>query len=207
MNDRDEAPALPRRRSAGPQRSTASHEAILAAAESLPAESGPAGGTFEAGARPAKAGKPTLYCRWPNKIALLLELYDRHKDRVIVAPDHGDFRADLVDLTRSLWSFWRGSPAGAAFAAIIAEAQSSPETRRSLADHFADDGRNARNVLDLAIERAIDRGQLAPDADVRRVREAIMAVNWFHLLCDRLDDERVVPAVDLLIDGLSARRK
>jgi AcrR family transcriptional regulator len=207
MNDRDEAPTHPRRRSAGPQRSTASHEAILAAADELLAESGPAGVTFEAVARRAKAGKPTLYRWWPNKIALLLELYDRHKDRVIAAPDHGDFRADLVDLTRSLWSFWRSSPAGAAFAAIIAEAQSSPETRRSLADHFADDGRNARNVLNLAIERAIDRGQLAPDADVRRVREAIMAVNWFHLLCDRLDDERVVPAVDLLIDGLSARRK
>ena len=126
---------------------------------------------------------------------------------MIAAPDHGDFRADLVDLTRSLWTFWRASPAGAAFAAIVAEAQAAPETRRSLAGHFADDGRDARNVLNLAIERAIARGELAAGTDVQRVREAIMAVNWFHLLCDRLDDERVGPAVDLLVDGLLVRPK
>jgi len=207
MTDHDAVPAPPRRRSAGPRRSAASHDAILDAADALLAERGPAGVTFEAVARRAGAGKPTLYRWWPDKIALLLELYDRHKDRVIAAPDHDDLRADLVDLTRSLWAFWRGSPAGAAFAAIVAEAQSSPATRRSLADHFADDGRNARNVLNLAIERAIGRGELAPGSDVQRVREAIMAVNWFHLLTDRLDDARVVPAVDLLVDGLRGRPK
>lgn len=205
MPDKDAAPAPRSRRSTGPRRSTASHGAILDAADQLLGEFGPSGVTFEAVARRARAGKPTLYRWWPNKIALLLELYDRHKDRVIVAPDRGTFRDDLVELTRQLWTFWRETPAGATFAAIIAEAQADPPTRRSLANHFADDGRNARNLLNLAIERAIARGELPPSAEIRRVREAIMAVNWFHLLCDRLDDARVEPAVDLLIEGLLAR--
>ncbi len=202
MTDDDAAPAPSPRHSAGPRRSVASHDAILDAADELLGEFGPSGVTFEAVARRARAGKPTLYRWWPNKIALLLELYDRHKDHVITAPDRGNLRDDLLELTRQLWAFWRETPAGSAFAAIIAQAQADPETRRSLADHFADDTRNARNVLNLAIERAIARGELPAATDVQRVREAIMAVNWFHLLCDRLDDDRAAPAVDLLVRGL-----
>ncbi len=205
MTDTDHSTDTPPRRSAGPKRSAASHAAILAAAEALLREHGPAGVTFEAVARRAKAGKPTLYRWWPNRIALLLELYDLHKDRVIAAPDGTSLRDDLVQLTSRLWAFWRDTPAGATFAAVIAEAQDDPDLRQSLVDHFADDARSAHNVLDLAIDRAVERGELPRDTDGRAVREAIMAVSWFHLLCGRLDEERVRPTVDRLVDGLLPR--
>lgn len=195
----------PRRRSAGPQRSEAAHAAILDAADVLLRAHGPSGVTFEAVARLAKAGKPTLYRWWPNKIELLLELYDRHKDRALTAPDLGSFEADLLDLTDQLWTFWRTTSGGAAFAAVIAAAQSDPATQTSLAAHFADDRRNTRNLLNLVIERAVARGELATTTNIQSTREAIMAVNWFHLLTNQLDAENIAPAINRLLTGLLPR--
>ncbi len=198
-------PKAARRTSAGPQRSHATHQAILAAAEALLNERGPAGVTFEAVARLANAGKPTVYRWWPNKTALLLELYDQHKDRVVGAPDRGTFRADLIELIDTLWTFWRETSGGPALAAVIAEAQSDPESRKSLLAHFSDDRRARGNPLNLVIDRAIARGELAATTPIAAIREPIMAANWFCLLCGRLEPDRIQQLVDQLLDGLLAR--
>jgi AcrR family transcriptional regulator len=168
-------------------------------------EGGAAAVTFEAVARRAKAGKPTIYRWWPTKAALLLEVYDRHKDRVVTAPNLGDFRSDLIVLTQALWTFWRETSGGSAFAAIIAEAQSNRETQHTLVNHYADGTRNHINSLNIIIEQAIVRGELANGTDVQRVREAIMAMNWFHLLCGKLDQERIPDVVGRLVDGVLSK--
>lgn len=186
------------RRSRGPQRSVESHAAILDAAEELLAEGGVAALSFEAIARRARAGKPTLYRWWPNKAALLLELYDRQKGREIQAPDLGALQDDLVGYTRALWRFWRETPAGPAFAALIAEAQNSDDTRAALAQHFYDrlDGPSAP-----IFERAAARGELQTGVDPVVLRRAYVATNWFHLLCGRLEDEAVGPQIAMLLAG------
>lgn len=194
------------RKSAGPQRSQAAHAAILAAADALLTEGGPAAVTFEAVARRAKAGKPTIYRWWPTKVALLLELYDNHKNRILNAPDLGDFKSDLIELTRQLWTFWRETSGGSAFAAIIAEAQAHPEAQKSLVDHFSNDIRNSRNVLNVVIDQAIGRGELPEDTDVQAVREAAMAVNWYHLICGKLEEHRISPVVTRFVDGILPRK-
>ena len=190
------------RHSTGPQRSDAAHKAILEAAEAILVEAGPGRVTFEAVARRAKAGKPTLYRWWPTKAALLLEIYERHKDRVIAPPDLGDLRADLIEFTRLLWAFWRETSGGPAFVALIAEAQTNAETRAELVAHFADD---ARSPLTPIFVRAIARGELPPDSNIRTLRDAVMAVYWYRLITGRLAPEPIAELIDRLLDGLLPR--
>ncbi|HDH0672144.1 TPA: TetR/AcrR family transcriptional regulator [Klebsiella michiganensis] len=187
----------------GPQRSKESHEAILTAAETLLVEGGPAALTFESVARRARAGKSTLYRWWPNKAALLLEIYERQKSRVMNRPDLGSLREDLKVLTRGLWAFWRENNSGAAFAALLTEAQSSKDYQDVLSTYF----NNHDSGLSLpCFERALARGELANGADLAVLRKAYVAMNWFHLLCGRLVDEEIDPSIDLLIDGMLSKR-
>lgn len=191
------------RTSTGPYRSQQSHDAILAAAEALLSEGGPGALTFEAVARRARAGKTTLYRWWPNKSALLLEIYERQKERAISNVDCGSLRDDLKALTKQLWSFWRLNNAGTAFAALIAEAQISKESQTVLADYF---NRSGAGMSLPCFERALQRGELHNNADLAACRKAYVAMNWFHLLCGKLDDDEIDPAVDILIDGIIQRR-
>lgn len=187
------------RASTGPHRSKQSHEAILDAAEAILSEKGPGALTFESVARLAKAGKTTLYRWWPTKSALLLEIYERQKTRVIDNIDCGNLRDDLKALTRELWAFWRNGNSGVAFAAFIAEAQYSREGQEALAHYFT---RPDTGMSLPCFERALARGELSEGVDITHIRRAYVAMNWFHLLCGKLDDKEIDSAIDLLIDGI-----
>lgn len=191
------------RASVGPQRSKASHEAILDAAEELLREGGVGSLSFESIARRAKAGKSTIYRWWPNKTALLLEMYERRKKREVIFQDHGNLRDDLTSLTKSLWSFWRKDNAGTAFAVLVAEAQFSEDTQKVLATYFND---SDIGMSVSTFEKAKERGEISESVNLMEVRKAYIAMNWFHLLCGRLEDENIEPAVSLLLDGFLARK-
>lgn len=180
-------PHAPRRRSAGPRRSEASHAAILTAAEELLAEKGPAAVTFEAVARRAGAGKPTLYRWWPTRTDLLIEVYDRKKEAALSRPDTGRVADDLVILLTDLWRFWREGPAGRAYAEIIAEAQDHPAARAGFAARLEDPA----FPLTPIFERGVARGEIADRAEAVVLREYVAALNWFRLLTGRLDEASI----------------
>src|SRR5690606_2457230 len=97
------------RRSIGAARNPESHAAILEAAEAILAEQGCAGFATEAGARRAKAGKPTSYRWWPSKAHLLLEVYTRLKENML-EPETGVLEDDLRIFLTNLLAFGAGSP-------------------------------------------------------------------------------------------------
>jgi AcrR family transcriptional regulator len=183
------------RRSCGPRRSEETHRAVLDAAEALLAERGPAGVTFEAVARRAGAGKPTLYRWWRNRTALLLEIYDRRKYETLRSTDTGALASDLVAMMTDLWRFWRDTPAGRAFAAVIAEAQFDDDARAALADRFSDPNFPLRPMF----ERALARGDLATPEEARALREYVVAMNWLRLLTGRLEEADVPALVAALL--------
>ncbi|RYD41940.1 MAG: TetR/AcrR family transcriptional regulator, partial [Verrucomicrobiaceae bacterium] len=114
------------RRSIGARRNPASQEAILDAAEAVLQESGIGGFSIEAVARRARAGKPTIYRWWPNRTALMLDVYKRFKN-TRTFPDTGTLRGDLIALLDiHLLGFWKDSLCGTVYRAIIAEAQNDP---------------------------------------------------------------------------------
>lgn len=193
-DDRD--PPLPAsRRSSGPRRSDAAHAAILEAAETLLTEKGPAAVTFEAVARAAGAGKPTLYRWWRNRTALLLEVYDRQKGKRLPPVDTGGLSTDLIAALTDLWRFWRETPAGRAFAALVAEAQFDDDARAALADRLADPHFPLRPIFD----RALARGELADATEARILREFTVAMNWLRILTGRLDEAEIPALVAVLL--------
>lgn len=191
------------RRSRGPKRSEETHRAVLEAAERLLTEKGPAAVTFEAVAREAGAGKPTLYRWWRNRTALLLEIYARRKQGCLAAVDTGDLRTDLFDTLSALWRFWRDTPAGRAYAAVIAEAQSDDDARASLADQFADPNFSLTPIFD----RALTRGEVATPDEAMALREFVVALNWLRLLTGRLDTDDLPALLDALLRARPASKR
>ena len=192
-----------RRTSIGNTRNPETHAAILDAAHELLAEHGYAGVSMEAVARRAGAGKPTLYRWWPSKTALLIELYEREKSRVLAeVPDLGSAQKELVALIKGVHRFWRKTPAGQAFRSIIAEAQADETALRSLRDDFLPRGRATALAI---LDRAAARGEIAPDADQELFLDVLFGFSWYRLLTHQLRDS--TDAVERLIAALLAGAK
>jgi len=82
----------------GPQRSEASHQAILTAAAHLLAEHGYDHLTVEGIAAEAHVGKQTIYRWWPSKAAIIAEALAEGLliPEMVIPVDSGDVRADLI---------------------------------------------------------------------------------------------------------------
>lgn len=189
------------RTSSGPKRSEQTHEAILDAAEEILMRSGISALTYEAIAKKAKAGKTTIYKWWPNKYSLILEVYHRTKFRTIYIPDTGDIKEDLLAYTKQLWAYWRDTPGGSVFAALLTEAQSSTTTKKALATKFYDPSNEEAPAM-IMFKKAVERGEIPKHIDLIELRKAYISINWFHLLCDRLEDEEADPAIDMLMNSI-----
>lgn len=193
-----ESPAEPKpdqqRRSEGPRRSEETHRAVIAAAEALLTEKGPQGVTFEAVARRAGAGKPTLYRWWSSRAALLFEVYEHCKSTVMPTPDTGSLAGDLTAVLADLWRFWRDTPAGAAYAAILADAQIDPATRAIVVDQITSPTFSLRPFF----ARAVARGEIGA-AEAPELCEFVVAMNWLRLLTGRLDPDDIPAVVHALL--------
>lgn len=190
----------PERRSIGSVRNPAAHQAIIKAAGEVLDEAGYPGFTFEAVARRAGSSKPTLYRWWPNKAALIIEVYERGGEEPLKLVDTGDVEADVASLYRRLWIWWRDTRAGEVLRAVVAEAQLSAESAAALREGFVPRRKEALTTL-LKLGR--ERGQIAHDADVEAAVSLLMGVGWLHLLTADLDDsDGIEPYVALLFAGL-----
>ncbi|RAI42862.1 TetR/AcrR family transcriptional regulator [Rhodoplanes roseus] len=174
-----------RRASIGARRSPAAEAAILDAARSLLAEKGYAGFSIDEVARRAGAGKPTIYRWWPSKADLFIAVYSADKAAAIVVPDTGALATDLAAYTTELWRFWRETPSGVAFRALLAEAQASEQAMAALRDKFL-----PLRLADLAcvFTRAADRGEIAP-ADADDLLQLYIGFHWVHLLTGRIGED------------------
>jgi AcrR family transcriptional regulator len=195
------------RPSIGAVRSPEAHRAIIEAAQTILEEKGYAGFTFDAVARLAGSSKPTLYRWWPNKAALIMEVYERTAETALAFDeDGGDLAAELEAMLNRLWSWWSETRAGEAFAGLLAEAQMSEAVQRELREAFLP---RRRQVLKAIFERARARGEVAADADVDAAVALTIALGLMHLMSGTLQDRAVIPpCVRLVVDGLKtpARR-
>lgn len=184
------------RRSIGARRNPASQEAILDAAEDVLRESGIGGFSIEAVARRARAGKPTIYRWWPNRTALMLDVYKRFKN-ARGFPDTGTLRGDLVALLENhLLGFWKDSLCGVVYRAIIAEAQSDPDAAAVLFAYQAE----RKQATAVIVDRAKARGEVAEDVDGDLIVDMIVSFAWHQLLIGRVDEAMKV--IDGVVDGV-----
>lgn len=141
---------------------------ILDAALDVLAETGYDGMTIDMVAARAKAGKATLYRRWPSKAELVIDavacMKKTHIDAMDI-PDTGTLRGDLVAMIKP-HSIEDGEKKLQIMAGLTSMLSRSPE----LADaaHAAIVDPRAK-INRLFMQRAIDRGEITADVDIELI--------------------------------------
>lgn len=195
MNEPSDGEHAGRRTSIGARRNPATEAAILEAARGLLAEKGYAGFSIDEVARRAGAGKPTIYRWWPSKADLFIAVYSAEKSAAVTVPDSGDLATDLRIYTESVWRFWRESVPGAAYRALLAEAQASASALEALRGKFL-----PARLGDLKglFFRAAGRGEIA-ERDAEGLLRLYIGFHWFQLLTGHIEDD---PALIARMVGL-----
>jgi AcrR family transcriptional regulator len=125
--------------------------------------------TMEAIARRAGVGKATLYRRWPNLEALLIDAFAT--DHEVPVLPRRSIREDLVIVLKTVASYgqrtgWR------IYAALQADAKRNPAFRDR---YFAQVIEPRREMLRTLLRTGIERGELRADIDLEAVREVLIS--------------------------------
>lgn len=135
-------------------------EAVHRAALELLAEEGFSGITLPAVARRAGVHKTTVYRWWATPTDLLHEVMAELEDLALPDVDTGSFAGDVDAFVASRLRLIRDPTAAAILRAVIAAADPDP-TLSSWVEAF---WKPRRKQWRSPIERAIERGELAPSA-------------------------------------------
>jgi AcrR family transcriptional regulator len=148
---------------------------------------------MDAVAARAQASKATIYRRWRNKAQLVkaaLDAYDASQNEGL--PDTGDLRQDLYAVMRALRE--RASESYLAMInGLIAAAKHDPELETALREHVANE---ELSPFLVSLQRAVDRGDLPPDADSELVHDVAEAMITRQVTTGTFDEEFIARVVD-----------
>jgi AcrR family transcriptional regulator len=190
-------PADHERKTPGRPRSARADEAIVEAVLDLLADGTPAEAiSIEAVAAKAAVGKATIYRRWANKEALLVDAVASLKgDPPRIAGE--SVRDDLVALLRPVGTT-RHTRAGKIMPCLLTEMHRSPELYRC----FQKITEPRRDLMRDVLARGISRGELRADLDIDLVLVMLLGpilaqtvLAWPPALSQRDLPERVVDTI------------
>ncbi|MDR2378018.1 MAG: TetR/AcrR family transcriptional regulator [Bifidobacteriaceae bacterium] len=191
----------PRGRPPSPQ----TRQAIREAAAELIAELGYDGTSVESIAVRAKAGKQTIYRLWGSKVGLVADLVRNGLLALPAVPvaDTGDLTADLLDWHVRFLPVAADHATASIIRALLVEQSSAPVTASVDASRLL-----TPSLLSLRsrLDKAKERGEVRPDADLVAVEELLVgahALAFLHLA--PLNLERVEAWLDALSRGLIPR--
>lgn len=174
------------------RRGAALDEAIFQAVLDELAEVGYARLTMEGVAQRARAGKASLYRRWPTRIELVMDaVYSRLPDPA-APPDTGSLRGDLLALLRANAEALAG-PAGEALRGLLSEALADSEVIARVRRNSQ--GATLRIMREI-LRRAADRGEIDAAAVTDRRLETGHALLRYHFLFNG------TPIPDQVITGI-----
>jgi AcrR family transcriptional regulator len=181
-------------------RSEDARQAILKAADDLLVEKGFAGVTVEGIAAAAGVAKQTVYRWWTSKTDILLDAFLEDAAEELTPFDRGDLARDLRDHLHHLADFLSHADAGAVFKALIGHAQHDPAFAATLRARYLDEQRRRDR---LALDRAIERGELPADLDVAAAVDELVGPIYHRVLVtgDPVKDT----FVDGIVDGFLGR--
>lgn len=177
-------------RGAGRPRSELARQAILDAAFQLVKREGFHALTIEGIAREARVGKPTIYRWWPSKGAIVFEALLQHAEQTIPVSEAMD-EMPLVDgvvvLLQALFKTLN-QETGEVVRGLMAEAQLDPVFAELFREQFI---AVRRQPLLTLLCKGIERGELAPNANIEVLADLIYGAMWYRLLTQHgpLDDE------------------
>jgi AcrR family transcriptional regulator len=190
----------------GRPRSAAADRAIVDAVLDLVAEGNSiASLSIAAIARRAGVGKATIYRRWSNLEALLIEAFAREHTMPELPPDL-PMRECLIVVLESVARYGRRT-GGRIFAALQADAVRNPAFRDR---YFAQVIEPRYERLRQLLRRGIERGELRADIDLEAVREVLLAPMLLRLksghFADPLDGDLPRRIVDTVLRGFGRPR-
>jgi len=147
----------------GRPRSVEADAAILDATLELIDETGLTGLSVESVAARAGVGKATIYRRWPSKEALVASALSRCAEESAVLEAEGSLRDQLVGYVEQIRCKSPETHSGRIMPRMLSHASRSPELFRIYFDQVI---RPRRARVRLALEQAVDRGELRDDVDL-----------------------------------------
>jgi AcrR family transcriptional regulator len=161
----------------GRPRSERARIAVLHAVDDLLVEVGYAAMTMKGIAQRAGVGRQTVYRWWSTKAEILFEATVIDATSELSTDPHEDTIDDLTAYLEAVSQFLSDSPAGAAYRALLGEAQHDPAVAKLLAstDLLGD---SARPLL----ERAIHRGDIPADTAVDHAIAQLVGPPFFQII-------------------------
>ncbi|WP_460139014.1 TetR/AcrR family transcriptional regulator [Salidesulfovibrio brasiliensis] len=164
----------------GRPRSEKSREAVLAATHALLGEGGRL--TFEAIAKRAGVGKPTIYRWWPSLADIVLEALLSQADAEIKVSRSSSLRDTLQDFLRqSMQAITAG--AGTHLRFLMAQAQQDEAFRVRFREKFTAE---RRKVLRSIFQDAVERGQLDKRQNLDILADMVFGAMWYRLMLGHL---------------------
>lgn len=151
-------------------------ERVRQAACDLYGRVGWAGFSIDAVAKEARVGKSSIYLRWPDQTALLLDTLEA-RIALPLDTDTGSLRSDLLVLSRSTFDLLAGD-VGDVVVRLSAEARSVPELASRWEDFMAAQMATMRAIA----RRGIARGDLPGNAPVTLMLDALFGGLLMHYM-------------------------
>jgi len=170
-------------RSPGRPRSEQAHRAILESTLTLLGENGIAGLSIEAVAARAGVGKATIYRRWGSKEELILEAL-ANMSPAGSPPDTGSLEGDLTALGEAQAARLSDSVLPRVAPRVLAESMGEPKLHALVIERMVGP---LRAMLASLVERAVKRGELAPDTDVNHLVDLIHGTLVYRIMLRRGD--------------------
>jgi AcrR family transcriptional regulator len=172
---------------------------ILDAALQVLSETGYDGMTIDMVAARARAGKATLYRRWPSKAELVIDAVACMKNDQIDfehLPDTGTLRGDVVAMVKP-HTIVEGEKKIKVTAGVLSLLSDNPELAEAVNAAIVEP-RAAINRMFL--RRAIERGEIAADVDVEELSHLVTSMITYRLLMLRKPVDRAY--ILSVIDGV-----
>lgn len=187
----------------GRPRSARRHEAMLQTAMDLVIELGFRGVSIEAIAAKAGVAKTTIYRRWPNKAAVVMDAFMERLLRTEF-PTTKKVSDSIRLQMRSMAKAFRTQD-GAVLKALLAEAQFDAE----LATAFRERWTLARRKIALAVlQKAVSEGELRSDTDLEATMDLLYAPMYYRLQMGTapLSDAYIDEIFKQVMEGLLQRK-
>jgi AcrR family transcriptional regulator len=177
---------------------------MLKAALDLVLEVGFRSVSIEAIAAKTGVGKTTIYRRWPNKAAVIMEAFLGQLGPASAAPDNERAVESLRLQMQTTAKAFRGR-LGALVRALLAEAQFDPELAKAFRENWT---LPRRKLVWAVLQKTIKQGEVRSDIDVEATIDALYAPIYYRLQMGTgpISEAYVDRVFEQTMDGLRRRK-
>jgi AcrR family transcriptional regulator len=184
---------------AGRPRSPECDHAILDAALAEYAANGLDGMSVDAVAARAGVSKATIYRRWSSKEALVLDAWMACYP-VEAVPDTGSLTGDLIAHSRQ----FRDAVSTGVFGRVLPQMVAAARVNEDLAEVFRRLVAERRARVRVALDRAVERGELSAGVDLELVQDLLIGPLFYRTLMsgEPSSDDVIAEVVAIVLAGV-----